>query len=147
MRKNPLNEACVKIREMTESEYAIHVLDNIKASYLMCGPNTSQDMPSDHYAHVLYKGGCTCAHNENRRTINLIFVGQKGSGKTQMIDVFANYLLGLEFYDRFRYKLQTPASEMRSNCVTIHHIPAKYINNRLSLHPSCVNLIDTPGFS
>ena len=122
------------------------MLDNVKASYLMAGPNVSQDVLPDHYAYALYKGGCTCAKSD-RRTINLVFVGQKGSGKTQMIDVLANYLLGLEFYDRFRYKLQTPATEMRSNCVTIHHIPAKFIVNRLSLLPSCINLIDTPGYS
>ena len=64
-----------------------------------------------------------------------------------MIDVFANYLFGVEFWDRFRYRLVTPCSTTRKNCVTIHHLPSKYIVNRLSVMPCCVNLIDTPGFS
>ena len=31
--------------------------------------------------------------------------GQTGAGKTTLIDSLANYLLGVEFYDQFRYKI------------------------------------------
>ena len=60
-----------------------------------------------------------------------------------MIDAFVNYLLGIEFLDRFRYRLEAP----KEKSITIHHIPSSFIVNRLSVTPSCINLIDTPGFS
>jgi ABC-type multidrug transport system ATPase subunit len=32
-------------------------------------------------------------------------VGPSGAGKTTLIDSFVNSILGIEFYDNFRYKL------------------------------------------
>ena len=37
--------------------------------------------------------------------MNLVVLGQTGSGKTTLVDSFVNYLLGVDFYDKFRYKL------------------------------------------
>ena len=37
--------------------------------------------------------------------MNLVVLGQTGSGKTTLVDSFINYLLGVDFYDKFRYKL------------------------------------------
>jgi len=34
-----------------------------------------------------------------------VVVGSSGAGKTTLIDSIANYFLGVEFYDNFRYKL------------------------------------------
>ena len=61
-----------------------------------------------------------------------------------MIEGLTNYLLGGEFLNKYRYRLQRPSA---SSSVTIHHIPARHIQNRLNVKPSCVNLIDTCGFS
>ena len=32
-------------------------------------------------------------------------MGQTGSGKTTLINSFLNYVLGIDFYDKFRYVL------------------------------------------
>ena len=32
-------------------------------------------------------------------------LGPTGAGKTTFVDSFLNFVLGIEFYDRFRYKL------------------------------------------
>ena len=37
--------------------------------------------------------------------MNLIIVGKTGTGKTTLVDSFINFLLGIEFYDQFRYRL------------------------------------------
>ena len=32
-------------------------------------------------------------------------MGQTGAGKTTLVDSLLNFLLGIEYYDKFRYKL------------------------------------------
>lgn len=101
--------------------------------------------------------------------MNLVVLGQTGSGKTTLVDSFVNYLLGVDFYDKFRYKLvderalvatrvaiDNNASEQEkakqaqihsmTSKVTIYHIPQRLITNTISKEPCCVNIIDTPGF-
>lgn len=39
------------------------------------------------------------------RCYNFVVVGPSGAGKTTLIDSMTNFLLGIEFYDKFRYKL------------------------------------------
>ena len=97
-------------------------------------------------------------------------MGRTGAGKTTYIDSFINYLLGVDFYDKFRYKLvderdlirkrtslineanrikdKAKAAQVHSmtSTVSIYHIPSSAIVNSLSYDSSCVNLIDTPGF-
>lgn len=55
-----------------------------------------------------------------------------GSGKTTMIDSFINYLMGVEYYDKFRYKLiderkiqqKTGGQTESQTCeTTVYHIP------------------------
>ena len=53
---------------------------------------------------VLYAGECVCDIPCNK-VVNLLVMGQTGAGKTTFIDSFINYMLGIEFYDNFRYKL------------------------------------------
>ena len=98
--------------------------------------------------------------------------GQTGAGKTTLVDSFLNYLLGTEYYDKFRYKLvdekklvddrtantdaadesekdKAKAAQVTSmtSAVTIYHIPHDDIVNNLSEEKqTCINLIDTPGF-
>ena len=87
-----------------------------------------------------------------------------------MVDCFANYLLGIEYFDKFRYKLvderelieernknenagltdQAKAKAAQTHSmtskVTIYHIPSSEIVNHVSVEDCCVNIIDTPGF-
>ena len=53
---------------------------------------------------VLYKGGCSC-NVPSKKTVNLVVLGQTGSGKTTLLDSFLNHVMGVDFYDKFRYKL------------------------------------------
>ena len=36
---------------------------------------------------------------------NLLVIGQSGAGKTTLTDSFANFVLGVDIFDKFRYKL------------------------------------------
>ena len=37
--------------------------------------------------------------------MNIVVLGQTGCGKTTLVDSFLNYILGVDFFDKFRYKL------------------------------------------
>ena len=54
--------------------------------------------------YALYSGDCSCK-NPNKHWVNLIVIGPSGAGKTTFVDSFTNYLLGIEIYDKFRYKI------------------------------------------
>ena len=97
---------------------------------------------------------------------NFIVLGESGAGKTTFVDSFVNHVLGIEMQDKFRYRLvdekqieearaQTQAEAGKqvtkgtmsmTSTVSIYHIPAKKIVNKISEEDSCINIIDTPGF-
>ena len=54
--------------------------------------------------YPLYAGNCSC-EKRSKNTANFIVLGQTGAGKTTFVDSFVNYLLGIEIYDKFRYRL------------------------------------------
>ena len=110
------------------------------------------DQKKDNRLKVLYEGGCSCK-SRGKKVINLLVSGQTGAGKTTLIDCLINFLLGVKFYDRFRYKLvderdlikqrQAPegkeqneqemakAAQIHSltSDVAIYHIPSDHIIN------------------
>ena len=53
--------------------------------------------------YKLEEGRCCC--KKENRCFNFLVIGQSGSGKTTWIDAFLNHILGIEFYDKFRYRL------------------------------------------
>ena len=63
-----------------------------------------KDLADNSPLNVLYSGECSC-ETKCERTVNILTVGQTGAGKTTWIDSFANYVMGIEIYDKFRYKL------------------------------------------
>lgn len=78
-----------------------------------------------------------------------------GAGKTTLIDSMINYLLGVEFFDQFRYKLiderniKHAGKQVHSQTAesTVYHIPDEWIKQgRFTPQKFCVNLIDTPGY-
>ena len=66
--------------------------------------NISREVADGAPLSVLYRGGC-CCQTPCAKVVNLLIMGQTGTGKTTLVDSFINYLLGIEFYDKFRYKL------------------------------------------
>lgn len=123
----------------------------------------------------LLKGNCTCAE-KCRAVKNFIVIGQTGTGKSTLIDSYVNYLFGIDFYDKFRYKLidersirdknaanfcsgygggrDARISEKTANAnttsmtssVTVYHLPAEWIKRQFDDGPCCINIIDSPGF-
>ncbi|XP_063417427.1 uncharacterized protein LOC134699954 [Mytilus trossulus] len=82
----------------------------------------------------------------------LMIVGATGSGKSTLINAIANYIIGVEWEDNFRFNLVDlePEEEKRSRneaqsltqwvtCYTLYSSVSDRINYT-------VNLIDTPGF-
>jgi len=123
--------------------------------------------PKNHLKHRLFNGECTCS-KENANVLNLIVVGQTGTGKTTLIDTYANYLCGISQYDRFRYRLideegmkqrvmkerkgrkmsaSAGAADSVTSAVTIYHIKSEWIKRPINPNRrACINIIDTPGF-
>ena len=54
--------------------------------------------------YVLYSGGCSC-ENQNKHISNFVILGPSGAGKTTFVDSLANFLFGVEMFDKFRYKI------------------------------------------
>ena len=86
-------------------------------------------------------------------------LGQTGSGKSTLIDAYLNTLLGVEFYDPFRFKMIDERkihqdigiknTSSVTSSVTIYHIPSSWIKEahfNTDGTPYCINIIDTPGF-
>ena len=62
------------------------------------------DTPKNSPLFKLYTGSCTCK-DFSMNVCNLMVLGQTGSGKTTLLNSFVNFLLGISFFDDFRYQL------------------------------------------
>jgi hypothetical protein len=82
--------------------------------------------------------------------------GETKAGKTYFINSYINILLGVDYYDPFRFKIIDEAGMdasvvgSRTTSVITYHIPSSWIkqaryksNNR----SYCINIIDSPGFA
>ena len=61
-----------------------------------------KELPEDHPAYCLYRGECL---KKNERVLNLLVIGPTGAGKTTLVDSFVNHLVGIDMYDKLRYRL------------------------------------------
>ncbi|KAG9333609.1 hypothetical protein JZ751_010825 [Albula glossodonta] len=82
---------------------------------------------------------------ENNKVILLL--GATGAGKTTLVNVMINYILGVQWEDRYRFKLiheQTNRSqaESQTSIVTSYNL----YNQRGFQIPYSMTIIDTPGF-
>ena len=62
------------------------------------------DTPKSSNLYQLYSGSCTCK-DFSTSVCNVMVLGQTGSGKTTLLNSFVNFLLGISFFDNFRYQL------------------------------------------
>ena len=77
----------------------------------------------------------------------LMVVGATGAGKSTLIDGIANYIMGVDWEDEFRFKLiseETAHDQTKSQtkCITAY----TFHKDRGSPLPYTLTLIDTPGF-
>ena len=91
---------------------------------------------------------CSChAHTAGVRHKVLMLVGATGVGKTTLINGMANYILGVQWDDDFRFKLITEPNSQdqrvsQTSCITAYTF---FKESGLKL-PYTLTVIDTPGF-
>ena len=98
-------------------------------------------------AHV--HGSCSC-HTRTQAGVPhkvLMVVGATGAGKTTLINGMANYILGVQWDDDFRFKLiAEPNSQdqtvSQTSCITAY----TFYKEKGSPLPYTLTVIDTPGF-
>ena len=77
----------------------------------------------------------------------LMVVGAKGAGKTTLINGMANYILGIKWEDKFRYKLIVKDSKVSQTRNQTKEITAYTFHPmKGSAIPYTFTVIDTPGF-
>ena len=62
-----------------------------------------QNLEDDDKRKALYSGECSCLIPCSN-VVNLLIVGQSGTGKTTLVDGFVNRVLSIELNDGFRYR-------------------------------------------
>ena len=164
-KKKPIRGSML-YRSATEDHHATYIPPFIKATISINRKDQPvKQLDQDERGYELYAGACSCKEkNQHRKTF--IVLGQSGAGKTTFVDSFCNHVLGIEIQDKFRYKLVdekqieeerartqeeagnevTKGTMSMTSTVTIYHIPAKHIVNKISEEDCCINIIDTPGF-
>ncbi|XP_063003654.1 uncharacterized protein LOC134413401 [Elgaria multicarinata webbii] len=87
-------------------------------------------------------------HEDSRFSHKVIMVmGATGSGKTTLINGMINYILGVEWKDRFRFKLiheETNRSQAQSQTSEVTAYEINHLNGFQI--PYNLTIIDTPGF-
>ena len=76
----------------------------------------------------------------------IMLLGAVGTGKTTLIDGMANYLLGVEWADDFRFKLIVDEGESQAHSQTEWITAYTFHHQKRSLLPYTITIIDTPGF-
>ena len=92
--------------------------------------------------------GCSChTHTAGVPHKVLMLVGATGAGKTTLINGMANYILGVQWDDDFRFKLideptSQDKSKSRTTCITAYTFYKESGSNL----PYTLTVINTPGF-
>ncbi|KAJ9461674.1 Dual specificity protein kinase shkE [Diplonema papillatum] len=77
------------------------------------------------------------------RVRTLLLIGETGSGKSTLINAMANYAAGVQYNDKWRYRLvdepERDQSQSQTQTVTSYHVWCPQ-------HSFTLRLIDTPGF-
>ena len=85
-----------------------------------------------------------------KKYYTLLLLGETDSGKTTLLDAFANYLSGIEFDDEWRYRLSYENKHSTFGYSKTNQINTYYINydsdNKLYEEEINIRIIDTPGF-
>ena len=92
---------------------------------------------------------CSC-HKRTQSGVQhkvLMVVGATGAGKTTLINGMANYIMGVQWDDDFRFKLiAEPTSKDQSKSQTMAITAYTFYKDKGSPLPYTLTVIDTPGF-
>ena len=75
----------------------------------------------------------------------IMVVGQTGSGKTTLLNSFLNYLMGIKYEDKFRYKIIIEKENQKDGRSVTSQVNIYYIRSVKKGIPN-IRIIDTPGF-
>ncbi|KAJ3602036.1 hypothetical protein NHX12_029796 [Muraenolepis orangiensis] len=93
--------------------------------------------------------GCksyTFGKRSMRQNRTIMLLGATGSGKTTLINGMINYILGIDWKDSFRFKLDESQSKSQAQSQT-SHVTAYKVNYQDGFRvPYSLTIVDTPGF-
>ncbi|MEE6515501.1 hypothetical protein FKM82_024328 [Ascaphus truei] len=125
---------------------------NIKSQLLKESSLLAEGKPS---VYRLKTGVCESGYHkynlgkENLQKMNkvILLIGATGSGKTTLINGMANYILGVEWKDDFRFKLVHEVTNQSEAHSQTSVVTAYKMNHDSGYQiPYSLTLIDTPGF-
>ena len=82
---------------------------------------------------------------DEKNSINLLVVGETGTGKSTLLNAMTNYLLGIKYDDPVRAKIIIENVQSISKSVT-STVTLYQIKSNPKIFPFPVRFIDTPGF-
>ena len=82
---------------------------------------------------------------DEKKSINLLVVGETGTGKSTLLNAMTNYLLGIKYDDPVRAKIIIENVQSISKSVT-STVTLYQIKSNPKIFPYPVRFIDTPGF-
>ena len=82
---------------------------------------------------------------DEKKSINLLVVGETGTGKSTLLNAMTNYLLGIKYDDPIRVKIIIENVKSISKSVT-STVTLYQIKSNPKIFPFPVRFIDTPGF-
>ena len=92
-----------------------------------------------------YIHGDIFSSEDERKSINLLVVGETGTGKTTLLNSMANYLLGIKYNDPLRIKMIIENATSDAHSIT-SSVNLYQIKPKKKIFPFPVRFIDTPGF-
>ena len=81
---------------------------------------------------------------EEANSKSMMVVGQTGCGKTTLLNSLVNYLTGIRFEDKFRYKIINEGTNQNQAQSQTSEVNIYYIHSHNGNPP--IKIIDTPGF-
>mmetsp|Transcript_56163 Transcript_56163/g.68689 ORF Transcript_56163/g.68689 Transcript_56163/m.68689 type:complete len:527 (+) Transcript_56163:248-1828(+) len=155
---NHINKNLAKKKNDDEKKESIKVKLNQPMGKVFVNPKTNQtergfyvlkatkatsDPYSKYYQNFMKKGQIASARN--RKVI--LVVGQTGAGKSTVLNSMINYIYGLHFEDKFRYKLIVEPPKKGGQSVSqTDHVTSYELTDKNSILGYKLTVVDTPGF-
>ena len=97
------------------------------------------------YINKEYIHGDIFSLDDERKSINLLVVGETGTGKTTLLNSMVNYLLGIKYTDQLRIKMIAENAVSDAHSIT-SSVNLYQIKPKSKIFLFTVRFIDKPGF-